>query len=88
MCAFAYKDNYSFKYQKAVRNLFLGPEFNSMTNTEQFWTWAKMRLSSGLRAQPWYNGNQPYGLAGFANDFNSRLIGYGILRQLRVKEGK
>ena len=85
--AFAFKDNYSFRYQKALRSLFLGPTFDSMTNTEQFWFWARQRLSIGLRAQPWYNGNQPYNLAGFLNDYSSRMIGYGILRQLRVKEG-
>ncbi|RNA16122.1 Polycystic kidney disease 1-like [Brachionus plicatilis] len=84
MCAFAYKDNFSFRYQKAVRNLFLDEKFRSITNTEKFWTWTRETLSRGLRAQPWYNGDQPYGLAGFVNDFNSRLIGYGILRQLRI----
>jgi len=41
-----------------------------------------------LRANTWYNKNQPYGLAGFLNDFSSRMIGYASLRQLRVKNSK
>ena len=52
-----------------------------------FWSWAIEKLAKGLRANTWYNGNQPYGLAGFLNDFSSRMIGYGSLRQLRVKNG-
>jgi len=42
-------------------------------------------LAVGLRADQWYNGDQPYSLAGYINDFNSRMIGYGVLRQLRAK---
>ena len=41
-----------------------------------------------MRANTWYNKNQPYGLAGFLNDFSSRMIGYASLRQLRVKNSK
>ena len=36
----------------------------------------------------WYNGDQPYGLAGFVNDFSSRMVGYATLRQLRVQNSK
>ena len=45
------------------------------------------KLSPGLRANEWYNGEQPYGLAGFIGDFTSRMVGYATLRQLRVKNG-
>jgi hypothetical protein len=45
------------------------------------------KLSPGLRANEWYNGEQPYGLAGFLGDFSSRMVGYATLRQLRVKNG-
>ena len=50
-----------------------------------FWTWSINKLSIGLRANEWYNNGQPYGLAGFMNDFSSRMVGYATLRQLRVK---
>jgi hypothetical protein len=35
----------------------------------------------------WYNDEQPYGLAGYTNDFVSRMVGYATFRQLRVKNG-
>ena len=55
---------------------------------DQFWDWARDVLAPGLRAQPWYNGSQPIGLAGFINDKNSRMIGYAVMRQVRMKNGK
>jgi hypothetical protein len=45
-------------------------------------------LAVGLRANNWYNNGQPYGLAGFINDFSSRMVGYATLRQLRVRNSK
>jgi len=51
---------------------------------ESFWSWSINKLAAGLRANEWYNGAQPYGLAGYIDDFSSRMIGYATLRQLRV----
>ncbi len=53
-----------------------------------FWSWTTDKLSPGLRANTWYNNLQPYGLAGYLNDFSSRMVGYASLRQLRVKNGE
>ena len=44
-------------------------------------------MAVGLRAGVWYNSSQPYGLAGFLNDYSSRMIGYATLRQIRVNNG-
>ena len=38
-----------------------------------------------IRAQSWYNGDQPRYLNGFLNDKSNRLIGWATMRQLRVK---
>jgi hypothetical protein len=54
---------------------------------DDFWSWSQNKLASGLRASIWYNDDQPYGLAGYINDFSSRMVGYATLRQLRVKNG-
>ncbi len=56
-------------------------------NKEDFWSWSINKLATGLRASSWYNDAQPYGLAGYINDFSSRMIGYATMRQLRVKNG-
>ncbi len=43
-----------------------------------------------MRASKWYDQKQiqPYGLAGFMNDYSSRMVGYATLRKLRFKNGK
>jgi hypothetical protein len=38
-----------------------------------------------IRAQKWYNGDEPRNLSGFINDTSNRLIGWPTMRQLRVK---
>ena len=38
-----------------------------------------------LRAQKWYNADPPRNLSGYLNDKSNRLIGWAIMRQLRVK---
>ena len=54
---------------------------------EDFWDWTRDVLAPGLRAGKWYNGMQPYGLAGYINDTTSRMVGYALLRQVRMKKG-
>jgi hypothetical protein len=38
-----------------------------------------------LRAGVLYNGSQPYGFAGYINDYTSRMVGYATMRQIRVQ---
>ena len=38
-----------------------------------------------IRAQSWYNDDQPRYLNGYLNDKSNRLIGWATMRQLRVK---
>ena len=38
-----------------------------------------------IRVQRFYNEDPPYGLRGFLNDYNNRIMGYGIIRQVRNK---
>ena len=68
--------------------LFLLTTKKKITTPEDLWYWLKNKLAVEMRANEWYNGEQPYGLAGYINDFNSRMIGYAILRQIRVKNSK
>jgi hypothetical protein len=60
-----------------------------MTKVDDFWQWSRETLSTGLRAGPWYNNRHlPFVLAGFLNDYTSRMIGFATIRQLRVRTGK
>jgi len=42
-------------------------------------------FTSFLRINEWYNKQRAYNLIGYINDFNSRLVGFSIMRQIRVK---
>ena len=55
-----------------------------MNNSNDYWEWAHSTLISELRAQAHYNGQPPYGLRGFIGDHVNRIMGYAILRQIRV----
>jgi hypothetical protein len=68
----------------AVFNILL----KKISNVDDLWSWAIDKLSPGLRANTWYNDMQPYGLAGYLNDFSSRIVGFATIRQLRLKNGK
>ena len=60
---------------------------SKINSANDFWTWANNVLVKELRADAWYNGDQPYGLAGYINDRASRMIGYATIRQIRTKNG-
>jgi hypothetical protein len=65
----------------------LKSRYKQIAGINDFWTWSINKLSPGLRANVWYNDKQPYGLAGYTNDFASRMVGFATFRQLRVKNG-
>ncbi|CAF3978323.1 unnamed protein product [Rotaria sp. Silwood2] len=50
-----------------------------------YWQWLQSSFVSNIRAQQWYNGDPPKNLNGFINDKNNRLIGWVVMRQLRVR---
>lgn len=56
-----------------------------MSSLDDIWSWMSNTVAVGLRANAWYNGRQPYGLAGYTNDFASRMIGYALFRQVRTR---
>ena len=52
---------------------------------DDYWRWLEENFVGNLRAQSWYNGDNPRYLNGYLNDKSNRLIGWTIMRQLRVK---
>ena len=60
------------------------PQVRSMSH---FFNWTKNTMVEGLRADVWYNGQPPIGQRGFIGDRNSRIMGWALMRQLRVKQG-
>lgn len=52
-----------------------------------YWKWLQESFVWNIRAQSWYNGEVPLGLRGFIDDKTNRLVGWPVIRQLRVKPG-
>jgi len=52
---------------------------------DDYWKWLEDSFVSNIRAQSWYNGDPPRYLSGFINDKTNRLIGWPVMRQLRIK---
>ncbi|CAF2697487.1 unnamed protein product [Rotaria sp. Silwood2] len=59
---------------------------NQLANARQYrLKEIQMCFVSNLRAQQWYNGENPRNLNGFINDKSNRIIGWSTMRQLRIK---
>ncbi|CAF3390976.1 unnamed protein product [Rotaria sp. Silwood1] len=66
----------------------LGPLYitrEQVSTVADYWQWLQNSFVSNIRAQQWYNGDPPRNLNGFINDKNNRLIGWVVMRQLRVR---
>ncbi|XP_076049258.1 polycystin-1-like protein 2 [Oratosquilla oratoria] len=61
---------------------------NKVTNSDLYWRWLKTVMLDELRTRRWYNGEPPYGLRGFLDDKVNRIMGYAILRQIRLDKNK
>ena len=61
-------------------------DFTKVHDAAGFWTWAQNVVMQELRAQNWYDHvSPPYGLKGFLDDRVNRIMGYGMIRQIRSK---
>ena len=59
--------------------------FLDIRTIDEYWSWLNGSFVSNLRAQRWYNNDPPRNLSGYLNDKTVRLLGWPILRQLRVR---
>jgi polycystin 1L2 len=56
-----------------------------ISTIDEYWNWLENSFVENSRAQEWYNGDAPRNLSGFINDKSNRLVGWIIMRQLRIK---
>ena len=63
----------------------IGRSFKTISTVDDYWNWLEKNFIRNLRAQKWYNDQQPRDLSGYMNDKTNRLIGWATMRQLRVK---
>lgn len=59
--------------------------YESIRTTADFWKWAKETFMPAVQVGPWYNGYAPLGMRGFLDDRTNRMMGYAVLRQVRIK---
>ncbi|CAH8676554.1 unnamed protein product [Schistosoma rodhaini] len=81
-----FRDSNGFLLKSSLQNLFFPDSFQSMNDVDDFYKWAQKVLIPGLRADRWYNRNPPLFQRGFLQDRTDRIIGYGMMRQLRTKK--
>jgi hypothetical protein len=80
----------AFNQVKHLRKFFFNTnqidlDYTKITTVNDYWNWLDNSFLSNIRAQKWYNGDAPRNLSGFIDDKSSRLIGWAMMRQLRIK---
>ena len=79
------RDPNSFRLQQQIEyNLIKKNGFDHIVTSNDWWAWAHATLIPELRAQSWYNGEPPFGLRGYIGDKTNRIMGYPVMRQVRV----
>ena len=57
------------------------------TSVEKYWEWVETKLIPQLYGGLLYNGDLDESLQRYAGDKVSFILGYAIIRQLRIKRG-
>ncbi|XP_074649181.1 polycystin-1-like [Tubulanus polymorphus] len=88
--SYTFRDPYSYKMKDHLEKFFIGKggpvnDYSAIQNHSAYWKWVREVLVPNLRADVWYNGSPPYGQRGFLADRINRIMGYAVMRQLRVK---
>ena len=47
--------------------------YSTQTTINEYWTWLNQSFTQNIRAQQWYNNDQPKHLSGFINDKSNRI---------------
>ncbi|XP_068233382.1 polycystin-1-like [Palaemon carinicauda] len=86
------RDPNAFFLKKTLQESFIhegaqdDTDFTLVNNADRLWKYFYSGFMTDLRAGLLYNGKPPYGLRGFFNDWCNRVMGYAIIRQIRIKE--
>ncbi|KAF5402954.1 Polycystic kidney disease protein [Paragonimus heterotremus] len=80
-----FRDPFGFPLRQSIEDSFFGPDFTKIHTVDDFYAWTRQILIPKLRVKRWYNQDPPIYQRGFFEDRVNRIIGYGLMRQLRVK---
>jgi hypothetical protein len=78
------KDGNSYNYQKQVKSFF--DSSLQINNISELWSWLKSDFINNFQTEKYYNGQKLDDLNLYLSDYNSVLIGYPTIRQIRVKK--
>ncbi|XP_041473066.1 uncharacterized protein LOC121422223 isoform X1 [Lytechinus variegatus] len=86
-------DPSAYRMQEDFFNeLVIGPDsvhsFTKINSHTSFWAYLHTTLVPTIFPQTWYNGDPSPELEGFLADQNALILGYPVLRQVRVKRGE
>ena len=84
------RDPNAFLMKQTIKSVIIegsnsGEAFEDVKTPDDLWSWMKSTLIPELFVGRWYNRHQPYGLRGFMNDRVNRMMGYPVLRQVRIR---
>ncbi|KAF8567040.1 hypothetical protein P879_03212 [Paragonimus westermani] len=82
-----FRHPYAYPLKEHLEETFCSDNFFRIHKVEDLYAWVKATLIPGLRPKRWYNKAAPVFQRGFLQDRTNRIIGYAIMRQLRVKSG-
>ncbi|CAG0904235.1 unnamed protein product, partial [Cyprideis torosa] len=84
------RDPTAYYMRRSMQDSFIRPEapiyaYRIVSDANRYWKWMHNVVFYKLVVQNWYNGEPPFLLRGYLDDRVNRLMGYGILRQVRSK---
>ncbi|KAA3671763.1 uncharacterized protein DEA37_0009304 [Paragonimus westermani] len=82
-----FRHPYAYPLKEHLEGTFCSDSFFRIHKVEDLYAWVKATLIPGLRPKRWYNKAAPVFQRGFLQDRTNRIIGYAIMRQLRVRSG-
>ncbi|KAI3387632.1 hypothetical protein SNEBB_002249, partial [Seison nebaliae] len=86
--AYGNRDSRMFQMTNHFETIFVNDRLyplEKVNSFDNFFQWLEKVLIPNFRAMQWYNGDQPVDERGFMGDRANRILGYGIIRQLRVQ---
>jgi hypothetical protein len=70
LCVIVYSNRgeNAFLQVQHLRNHFSNEKYSQISRIDEYWTWLEKDFIENLRAQKWYNQEEPRYLSGFIND--------------------
>ncbi|XP_063725907.1 uncharacterized protein LOC134853881 [Symsagittifera roscoffensis] len=80
------KDATGYLLYEEVKDVLFTNSFDQVHDIDSYWDYLIDHYMPSMYATAWYNGDRPLGLYGYFGDRNNLIIGYSVIRQLRVRK--